>query len=535
VTTAYLQWSDPAGDKPSSLALLPIAAKEARRHLIPLVTIFVLIAFAVLVWGMLRPSTYTSSTTILVEDKNIITPLMEGRTAITDDANRAVLASEVVFSRRTMNEILRSGGWMEAKPTPLEQERLISDIKSRTTVDVTSQTKTRAEDSGLSVIKIAYTDSDPKRAHRVAKRFGELLIGESLSAKARESRGAYEFIDAETRKYQAALRESEAKLAKYRSANPDARPGADLDVSARIGELRRTVDNARLDLGDLRSREAQLKAELAGESEVGTGLSRSGQFRARMAELQAERDRLSLNYTSEHPDMVRVENQMRDLERQFRSGGSRASSRIAGTPTILGNSAGMNPIYGQIRGLLAEVRPQSAAAATRMSLGQQMLQRELDRGRRIINSEATLAALTRDHEVNRELYHDLLRRRENARVSMNLDAKSSDLNFHVQEPASEPLRPSGLRLMHFAGAGLLLAIATPLLLLSLLVKKDPRVRSPLQIERDLSLPVLGSIPVHLTRERQAGAKRQLTKATLLFLTVPIIYGVILLLKFVDAI
>ena len=41
-----------------------------------------------------------------------------------------------------------------------------------------------------------------------------------------------------------------------------------------------------------------------------------------------------------------------------------------------------------------------------------------------------------------------------------------------------PLRPSGLRLMHFAVAGLALALLAPLLLVAGYVKMDPRVRTP---------------------------------------------------------
>lgn len=532
MNSGYLQWSGPAERLPTA-ALLRIGVKEFRRHVIPLVTIFVVIAFAALAWGMLRPGMYTSSTTILVEDKNIMTPLMEGRSVPT--ANRAVIASEVVFGRRVMDQVLRSGGWMDAQPTPLEQQRLISQIRDNTTIEVTDHTRTRAEDDpGLSLIKISYTDSDSKRAKLVTESFAQLLIAESLAAKARESGVAYKFIDSELGKYLRSLRQAEAKLASYRAAHPDARPGADLEVNARIAELRRAIDTARLDLSDLSSQEAQMRTQLSSESELGGGLTRAGKFRARMAELEAERDRLALSYTDQHPDMVRLDNQMRDLERQYRSGGTGTTSRIAGTPSILGSTATLNPVYTQLKSGLASVRPQSAAAAARLATGQELLEQELARSQRIMASESTLAALTREHEVNREIYHDLLRRRESARLSMNLDNEQRDLNFHVQEPASEPLLPSGLRLMHFAGAGLLLAILAPLLLLSLVVRHDPRVRSPLQIERDVGLPVLGMIPVHLTREKQAVVKGRFAVATALFLTVPLVYGVILILKSVDA-
>jgi hypothetical protein len=87
--------------------------------------------------------------------------------------------------------------------------------------------------------------------------------------------------------------------------------------------------------------------------------------------------------------------------------------------------------------------------------------------------------------------------------------------------------------MHFAVTGLLLATLVPLLLLSLLVKHDPRVRTPLQIEREAGLPVLASIPIHFTHAQQVQASKRLKLGSALFLAVPLVYALVLLLKLAD--
>src|SRR3546814_6764463 len=70
-------------------------------------------------------------------------------------------------------------------------------------------------------------------------------LNESLATKERESRDAYEFIDSQVQQYHAKLTEAEANLEQYRRKNPDARPGIDADVNARIGELRRQIESSR--------------------------------------------------------------------------------------------------------------------------------------------------------------------------------------------------------------------------------------------------------------------------------------------------
>lgn len=97
-----------------------------------------------------------------------------------------------------------------------------------------------------------------------------------------------------------------------------------------------------------------------------------------------------------------------------------------------------------------------------------------------------------------------------------------------------PLLPSGIRLMHLATFGLFLAVLAPLLLLAFIVKRDPRVRASQQIERDAGLPVLGAIPVHLNREKEAEASRRRTLATAIFVTVAVIYVLVLFAKWMAA-
>jgi hypothetical protein len=225
--------------------------------------------------------------------------------------------------------------------------------------------------------------------------------------------------------------------------------------------------------------------------------------------------------------VVRVRNQIRDLQ-------SRRGSGSGGGVTVLpGSTPSMNPVYQQLRTQLAEVRRQGAASASRLATAQALLRDELERSRKILGDEGKVTALTRAQEVNKEMYEDLLKRRENARVSMSLDADGRSLGFQIQEPATVPLLPTGLRLMHFAATGLLVAILVPLLLLSVLVKHDPRARSPIQIERDAGLPVLGTIPLHLTHHQSEQHAKRLKLGMMLIATVPLLYGLILILKLAD--
>ncbi len=523
MTKGNVPWTRAEDSGAPMLAMVPVALKEFQRRPLFLVGLFALVALIALAVGVVLPKRYSSSTSILVEDRNIIAPLMEGRAVATSVVDRASILREVAFSRRVMEEILKAGGWMEGNPSPIEQEKLIEKVVGRTVV-----TNTRAN-----LIQITYSDSDPERAYQVTRRFADLVIEESLSTKERESSEAYAFIDSQVKQYHAKLTEAETRLESYRAANPDARPGVESDVNARIGELRRVVETAQLELIDLRSTESAFASQLSGESEISTVQTRAGQYRARLAELNSQRDQLLVSYTEQHPDVVRVQHQIRDTEEELRREIATEERRRSEGGGSLQGPATMNPLYTELRSKQAEAARTSAATAARISTAQQLLEDELDRSRRIATSESALAELTRDYEVNRDLYQDLLKRRENARVSMNLDAEQRGLSFRIQEPAAMPLRPSGLRTMHIAGAGLLLGFAAPFGVLFGLIRFDPRVRMPRQIEQDARLKVLGVMPPYQTRHRRKRTLRRMIAAAAVFLAVPAVYVLAYTLKLMD--
>ena len=467
--------------------LLPILLREARSRIVPLVAIFTTIALLTLVVGLfVIPRNYTASVTILAQDSDIIQPLLEGRAVPTGVADRAGMARQIIYGRKVLEEALAIGGWLEDNPSAVEQDRLKEDIRNRTMI----------QSPRPDLVQISYRDPDPERAFRITEAFGDLFMREAAAAKQRESREAYEFIDSQVQAYHDKLSGAESNLQDYQSRNVDAQPGSAADATTRIGALRTQLEQTRMALLEQESREASIEAQLSGESAVTAVQTRESLYRTRLIELQAERDRMLLAYTEQHPDVMRLRHQIDDINRMLAD--ERDRREAPGGAGTLSDEAQANPLYQELRSQLAQARRETAATRSRLAIAQSLLDDELDRSRRIAASEGALAELTRDYEVNREIYQDLLRRRENARVSMGLDQENRGLTLRIQDPATMPLRPSGLRFLHIAAAGLLLAIALPLGLVFLVARFDPRVRTPHLIVKHASLPLLTTVPSYPT-------------------------------------
>jgi polysaccharide chain length determinant protein (PEP-CTERM system associated) len=479
--------------------LVRVLIHEAFYHRRVVVAIFVGINLLMLVLSLVWPKGYSASTTILVDEKNILQPLMQGAAVATEITDRGRLAREVIYGRKLMTQILELGGWLKDAPTVAEQERLIERITKRTSIT----------NLGKNIIKIEYKDDEPERAFRTTQKMAELFIAESVHAKAAESQSAFEFIDKQTQEYHDKLITAEESLKEFRSANLDTQMGPGTDIGTRLSALQTRIEQASQDLKEAEIKKLSLEKQLSGEAETATVLSSEGRFRARIAELQSQLETLRLSYHDTYPDIVRLRHQITDLNEEIaRDRQRREAAKISGK-TLVDDSVINNPMYQQLKRELSQTQVSVDMLRARINEGKSQMHQMVERGKRAQSGEATIAEVTRDYQVNRDIYQDLLKRRENARVSMNLDKERQGLTFKIQEPAVLPQTPSGLRFGHFLLAGLLLGATMPFGLLFLQMQIDPRIRVAGQITDRQKPRVLVSVPYLWTPTEQRAALREM--------------------------
>src|SRR5690606_12424884 len=157
-------------DAPQPDELLVILFKEARKRLVAIAATFAVIMLLTLFVGLqIIPRNYTSTTTILAQDSDIIQPLLEGRAVPTGVSDRAGRARQIVYSRRVLERILEVGGWEARGLNPVQRDKLMEDIRNNTTIS-----SPRGD-----LVQIDYRDTDPERAFHVATAFGDLFIEET--------------------------------------------------------------------------------------------------------------------------------------------------------------------------------------------------------------------------------------------------------------------------------------------------------------------------------------------------------------------
>lgn len=461
---------------------------ETIRHRVFVVFGFLALTLTALYVGSGWPNVYSSSTTIYVEEQNILGPLMEGAAVQTGVADRSGIAREIIYGRKILLKVLQELGRDETAAGPAELERMMEDIKGRTSVS-----------GRLNLITIEYKDSDPKVAYAVTKSLADFFIAESLADKARESEGAFEFIEQQAKLYKDKLVHSEEELKRFRSENIEARPEIVGDIGRRNSELSARLEQISQDLREARIRRDSLARQVTGEALASSSFSRTQQHKARIAELQSQLDTLLLSYHETYPDVIHLRAQIQELRDAVAQDDSRTANGRTGS---VDERVLANPIYQELQRSLYEANILIDTLAARYEQTQAALNEQIEVGKRVQDFQARLAELTRDYEVNQEIYADLTRRRESARVSMNLDREQKGLTMRIDEPAYLPHKPSGLQFLHFAIAGPLLGLMLPIGIVVVFRKLDPRIRSEDRIANELGLPVLGTVP-HLYVPQEA--------------------------------
>lgn len=450
---------------------------ELYRYRVLAAIIFMLVTAGILGLGYVTPKTYTSEALLYADSSNILEPLLRGSAEVTS-IDRVNEAREMIQSRSFLEQVALDSGLLAARAADEETTSVINRLRNGINLQV----------SNRNFLEMSYSSGDPDQSFRVLSSALDRFIERTASKKRAESRGAFEFIDSQVKTYQRQLEEAEARLKEFRANNQD---GTESSVQGRIEGLRRDIENLKLEIQQTESEVRLTKEQLAEESPYRSINVNPGQSEidTRLARMQQQLDDLRLKYLDTHPDVVSLLAQIEELKQRKASGGD--DERVGVVNEVI-----ENPVYENLRLKLAENQTELEVQRNRLASLERLLSEAFERSERVAANQAELSDLTRDYNVTKGVYEDMLQRREKARLSMTLDVQGEGVSYRIQEPASYPTRWDGLQLHQVGMAGPLLGGTMVLGLLVALVMFDNRIRSSRSIQTQLpeNIPLLADIP-----------------------------------------
>ena len=457
---------------------------ELLRYRYVIVLLFVILSAGVLVAGYILPKTYTSKVTLYADVTNIIGNLLEGKAEITE-IDRAKEARDIVFTDRILRSVAIKAGFSDP-------DSAIGILRSRMRITANGD-----------YVYISYSSSSRDMAFNVIDAVTQAFLSETSRKKREESQSAFDFIDAQVNKYKQQLEIAEQALKKFSAENIDI---TESSVSKQVIKYKNDLKVIQLEIEDTEARLDSYEKELAQESEfLEIEAERTPSFEERQLESFEQRlAELRLSYLDTHPDIISLKDQINELHREVdeikaAEGDNKPLTKVE------------NPAYTDLKAVINSERANLNALQNRLANTERLLIAEFSNAETVAEKQATYKELTRDYSVTKDVYEDMLKRRESARLSMTLDIEGQGVTYKIHEPASYPMKSNGLQLIHYAAIGPLLGMAVPLGLVVLLVVVDPRIRSASFMADRLPthINLMTTIPMYNSAIGELASKRSL--------------------------
>ena len=366
----------------------------------------------------------------------------------------------------------------------------------------------------LSAFIIRVTHESPEQAARLANEFVTIVLDQNIQARTKVASETTAFFSQEQDRLNREIIGLETEITRFKEANKGALPESVAFRQAelsRLGDAQLTVDRSLLEL------EEERRTTLARLDVI----ARTGPAAAEMTPEQAELRTLESSLIQKqailapsHPEIRALKSRIAALKRAAEATGApNAGTGADGQPASAEEAALENRLVlldGQSK-LLAD---QNAMLEKRRAELAESLQRTPA-------IEIQLNALQRRLTEKQEMHAVITRKRTEAETGERLELNQQAERFEVVENAivpQWPIAPNRKKIV-VMGSGMVFALAFGLALA--IDKMRPRVRSSAQLERQLGLRPVVSLPVVLTRQerRRLWALRG-TAAAVFMLAIP---------------
>ena len=440
-----------------------------------------------LIATMLMTPLYRATVTIEVNPPTV---------AVTDSKNSAQSQSESGFdlvatqvgllkSRAIAERAARDLGLAGNKDVVGTGGTVVERMQRATDV-VASGIKVTPPENG-SLIDFTYTSRSPQLAATVANQIADSFISSGLQRRYDASSYARKFLSQQINRTRGDLERTERELVAYAQAegiintgggSKDSSPG---DVNSLQGGSLVALNGA---LGAATAKRMEAESAYRQGAAVGatTDITAStAGLRSTRAALQAEYQQKRTLMKPDHPDMLSLQSQINEIDRQI----AREASQVS--------SSRNNTLLGDYRSATANERAlQSKVEALKGSVLNL-------RGRSIQYN-----ILQRDADTNRSLYDALLQRYKEVGVAAGIGSSAVSIVDHADVPSS-PFRPNlkqnlGIGLVVGLLAGIASAIALETLYDTIKTRNDVRTK--------LNMACLGAIPKVDSNEVASGLENQ---------------------------
>ena len=465
------------------------------------------IALGACLTSLLLPDSYESEATILVERQQVPERYVTANTTI-DVREVLLVMTDAILSRTQLLQIVDEFGLFPNERKHLVPEQLVDLMRRNIKLE---PLRKGSETKDLNAFKISFTSVDPHSAQEVTNKLTTLFISENNQSREEQSTGTTNFLADELGAVAVELKQQGSRVRDFKMRYLGELPEQQQGNLAILAGLQTQLQNTMATLGRARQQQAYLQSLLsqyenlaaAGVQAPGTMASSPTEtIKAELTRLRNERADLLARYTAMYPDVVKIDEEIKETEALL------AASTHAPEPTKDGTAQESSKSAGSSERDATSAQIKSQLEANRLEIQNATEDAEQTKARiaeyqRRLNltpvREQELAELLRDYDLSKQHYDDLLSKKTQSELATSLERRQQGQRFRIIDQPSLPMKPSSPDHVKISLAGLAAGIAVGMALAFLAETRDHSLRDEQELRRVFAFPLMIGVPMVLSK------------------------------------
>ena len=497
--------------------------------------------------ALLLPPEYRSTGTILIEQQEVPADLVRSTVTAYADQRLQVIAQRVMTSSNLLDIIRRYSLYPDRQGKDTREEltrRMRQDVELKMIHADVIDPRSGMPRQATIAFSVGYNSRVPEHAVKVANELMSLYLSENLTERQRLAGNTNSFLVEESERLNKQIAVTEQKLADFKVKHADAMPELQTVNRSLLDRTEQELHGYEMRSSALDQQRVFIESQLA-QVKPNSALTTDGGERVLTPEdrLRIAKSRLTSAravYAPDHPDIARLEREVRGLEAETGAGESAAPSvnditrdldgargalatareryapdhpdiarlerRVTALEKELATASANpqppkppvtsadNPTYISLQTQLSGTVNEQKAIQTRMD---QLRTQIVSFERQLVTSptiEREYRSLARDYDTAAAEYRELRSKQQEAQLAQNLENDRKGERFTVIEPPMPPEKPVSPNRPAIMSIGVILALGITLAIVALLEALDTSVRGRHDIVHLLSTPPLAVLP-----------------------------------------
>jgi len=469
-----------------------------RRRLLAFVT-FAAVLAATVSFAIYLPDIYQGQALVLIER-----PIDENIVRATDSApgeleSRLHIIKQEILSRDRALALINRFHLYPKVLTHGAIDDALNQMRSDVEVNPSGPEQVSGKVKTVS-FTLKYTGDSAKTAADVTNAIASFYVEQNESMRSDSALGTLKFLREQLAEAKAQLDRQDSMITQYTTKYTGQLPQ---QIGMNLATLERMNTQLRLN-GEQQIRLIEQREKLFDGLQDPTNVARAENPDAspemierlkQIEKLRGDLGQLQTKFTSKHPDVVRLQEQIADLEQQQKQDEAALVNKrqalqaaaAASTAAAEDAKAPRRKTIESIDAEIAKLRDEEKVVRGTIASFEQRLEGAPER-------EQEFSLVTRDRQVAKDLYDSMLKRYDEAQLAASVETDRQGERFRVLEGALPPEGPTGPNRIRLILMGILLALAAAVAMVLTAEQFDVSFHGVDELREFTSVPVLVSIP-----------------------------------------